>query len=66
MDQIDFGTLRKDMVARMAARNIQDTRLLETLNLTPRKASYLWNFCPLPMMTLHCRLVKTGLLHIHG
>ncbi|MGV8121778.1 MAG: protein-L-isoaspartate O-methyltransferase [Candidatus Xenobiia bacterium LiM19] len=47
MDQIDFTTLRKDMVARMAARNIQDTRLLEALNLTPRES-----FVPLELLPI--------------
>jgi len=47
MDQIDFGSLRKDMVARLAARNIQDTRLLGAFSLIPRES-----FVPLEMLPL--------------
>jgi protein-L-isoaspartate(D-aspartate) O-methyltransferase len=47
MEQIDFDTLRKDMVARMAARKIEDARLLKALNVTPRES-----FVPLELVPL--------------
>ncbi len=47
MDRIDFDTLRKDMVARLAARNIHDARLLQAINTIPREG-----FIPIELIPL--------------